>query len=218
MGWPVVALISRKPRPEASLTRRWDLQPGAAQADDDPFAQGSVTVSPGGGQDAEQEADARPGPTGSGGPRRGQPSLRGRALAHLSRREHSRLELARKLARHEPDPARIEALLDELERLGHLSEARFIESVVHRRGERFGARRITQELEQHGVDRGRSREALECLEGSEFERAWAIWQRRFGHPPIDLKERARQQRFLAARGFDGGTIGAVFRAAASVTL
>ena len=152
--------------------------------------------------------------------RRGRPapSLRAQAIALLSRREHSRLELARKLARHEPDPERIQAVLDDLERLGHLSEQRFIESVVHRRGARFGARRIGQELEQLGIDKARAREALKTLDDSELSRAQEVWARRFGQAPVDLKERARQHRFLAQRGFDGATIGAVFRIAASDTL
>ena len=41
-----------------------------------------------------------------------------------------------------------------------------------------------------------------------------LWQRKFGSPPADLRERARQMRFLAARGFSGAAICTVLAAAA----
>ena len=56
-------------------------------------------------------------------------------------------------------------------------------------------------------------QALGDLRATEFERACAIWQQRFGRAPADLRERARQHRFLAARGFDGDVIGRVLRQA-----
>lgn len=55
---------------------------------------------------------------------------------------------------------------------------------------------------------------MNALAGTEFDRALLVWRRKFGAPPADLAERARQYRFLAQRGFDGETIGRVFRAAA----
>ncbi|MGH8631120.1 MAG: recombination regulator RecX, partial [Burkholderiales bacterium] len=45
----------------------------------------------------------------------------------LARREHSRAELEAKLRPHCEDPHTLGALLDELERRGWLSEARFVE-------------------------------------------------------------------------------------------
>ena len=52
------------------------------------------------------------------------------------------------------------------------------------------------------------------LRTTEFERAQAVWQRRFSVAPNSPEERARQMRFLAARGFDSQAIGQVLRAAA----
>jgi regulatory protein len=37
---------------------------------------------------------------------------------------------------------------------------------------------------------------------TELERAREVWLRRFGQPPADAAERARQMRFLAGRGFE----------------
>ena len=57
-------------------------------------------------------------------------SLKGRALRYLSQREHSRLELSRKLARYAEDTDDVDALLDLLEKNNWLSQERFAESLV----------------------------------------------------------------------------------------
>ncbi len=135
-----------------------------------------------------------------------QPSLRARALRLLAQREHARGELARKLARHCDDPATIEALLDELERQDLLSPERFAQSLARRRGERYGVARIRQELREHGLAEETVAEQVRELRLTELARARKVWRRRFGSLPEDLGERARQTRFLAARGFPGEVI------------
>lgn len=50
------------------------------------------------------------------------------------------------------------------------------------------------------------REAVEQLRGTELERAREVWRRKFGRPPADAAERAKQMRFLAARGFSGEAV------------
>ena len=140
-------------------------------------------------------------------------SLKGRALKYLSAREHSRAELERKLAAHEEEAGQIQAVLDELEAKGLLSQARFVESVIHRKAERFGTARIRQELQGHGLDGEMVADALGRLRASEFERAAAVWQRKFGpEAASDVAERAKQMRFLAARGFSAEVVRRVVRA------
>jgi len=130
-------------------------------------------------------------------------SLRARALRYLARREHSRLELARKLAPHAEDPAEVERVLDELEQRGWLSERRVVEQVVHARRARFGARRIGRELLEKGISEEGVAAALLGLKSGEQEAARAVWLRKFGgRQPRGLAERARQVRFLQGRGFD----------------
>ena len=136
----------------------------------------------------------------------GQLSLKGRALRLLSQREHSRLELERKLASHEEEPGQLRRILDELQAKDFISQERVVESVLHRRAARLGAGRIRQELQQKGLDPERVAEAMEQLKGTEFERARSVWQRKFDAPPADAAQRARQVRFLAARGFGGEVI------------
>ncbi|WP_238924118.1 recombination regulator RecX [Achromobacter ruhlandii] len=129
------------------------------------------------------------------------PSLKMRAVGYLSRREHARDELARKLAPHAEDPDEVERVLDALEKEGWLSTERFAQSLVHRRASRQGAARIVQELRQHGVDDAQVSELREQLRATEYERALEVWQKRFGARPEDRAAYAKQARFLASRGF-----------------
>jgi len=130
-------------------------------------------------------------------------SLRERALRLLARREHSRRELARKLAPHAENPDEIERVLDELESRGWLSERRVVEQVVHTRRARFGARRIERELLDKGISEESVAAALPQLKSGELEAARAVWLKKFGgRQPGRPAERARQVRFLQGRGFD----------------
>lgn len=139
-------------------------------------------------------------------------SLKGRALRYLSGREHSRAELKRKLSAYSEDPDEIERVLDELQTRGFLSDARFVESVVHRRASRMGAARVKQELQAKGVPSEQIRTAVQGLLATELTRAQAVWQQRFGQPATDPKELAKQMRFLLARGFSGEVVRQVVHA------
>lgn len=167
-----------------------------------------------------------------------QQSLKARALQLLSQREHSRLELRRKLLAHAgkfqacaaaqgeattPDDAastrrappstqtldEVDALLDGLAASGLLSEARFVETRVRSRVARHGNLRIRQELAQHGLEL--SPAEAQALQESEFTRAREVWARKFSALPGDAAERARQMRFLASRGFSADVIRKVLR-------
>ena len=139
-------------------------------------------------------------------------SVKGRALRYLAQREHSRAELERKLARHVEDTdgasaeAHIARALDELAAAGFLSDARAAESVLAHQGARLGSRRLKQTLQAKGLDAALVSATLQAARGTELERAREVWRRRFGAPPADAAERAKQMRFLAARGFDGDVI------------
>ena len=132
---------------------------------------------------------------------RPQPSLKGRALRLLSQREHSRLELERKLAGHETEPGQLARALDELQARGFISEERVVESVIHRRASKLGTARVRQELQSKGLSAEAMTDALEQLRGTELERAREVWRRKFGEPAAEPRERARQVRFLVSRGF-----------------
>ena len=157
------------------------------------------------------------------------PSLKARALRLLSMREYSRKGLEAKLTElaarqvkgdsessKEKDPLAEKALsiqilevLDDFEKRGWLSDERFAQALVRRRGERFGVRKIQDELERAGVGSQESAELLKSLKETEFERAKALWLRKFGVVVQEQKERARQYRFLASKGFSSEVISRV---------
>jgi regulatory protein len=170
------------------------------------------------------------------------PSLKARALRHLARREHSRAELERKLtaqlnadryadqraqrqgelrAEEHASPGADEAetaeqirrALDDLAARGLLSDARAAESLLASHGRRFGSRRLKQTLQAKGLDPELVRSTVQQSRSTEYERAQDLWRRRFGQPPADAKEQARQMRFLAGRGFDGDIIRRVVKGA-----
>jgi regulatory protein len=144
-------------------------------------------------------------------PKRPQRSLKGRALAFLSRREYSRAELSRKLRPYVEEADSLESLLDGLERDGWLSNERFVESVVHRRASRMGGSRIISELKRHAVGDTLIGETADKLAQTETARAQAVWEKKYGVLPETPAERAKQARFLAARGFSSGTIGKILK-------
>jgi regulatory protein len=133
-------------------------------------------------------------------------SLKARALKLLAQREHSRAELRRKLvhaattgAAADDAAAEVDAVIEWLAANRWFDEGRFVEARVHAREARYGNRRIEAELAQHGVTLGD--QAAAALRASELSRAREVWRKRFGASPSTAAERAKQMRFLAARGF-----------------
>lgn len=157
------------------------------------------------------------------------PSLKARALRLLSMREYSRKSLSAKLEESAaralklqlaeedfegapqdlPLAVQIEAVLDDFEARGWLSDQRFAEALVRRRSERFGTRKIQDELAQAGVDSSKTTELLRNLKETEYQRAYELWQRKFGVLATEQKERARQYRFLASKGFSSAVVSKV---------
>lgn len=125
--------------------------------------------------------------------------LRERALRYLARREHSRTELENKLA---DGGAELSAVLDALEAEGLLSDRRAATAFANAKAHRYGPRYIRHYLQQHGI----AADLIEStLAEAHIDTASAVeeaWRRKFGRMPDDAHERARQIRFLQARGFD----------------
>lgn len=146
-------------------------------------------------------------------------SLKARAVSYLSRREHTRVELARKLKPHAESEDEIERVLDALAREGWQSDQRFVQSVIHSKSPSQGSLRIVHALRQQGVSDSQIAEAREKLKNTELERAQAVWLKKFGNKVTDEKkdyssqslEYAKQARFLAARGFSHDVIHKVLK-------
>lgn len=141
-------------------------------------------------------------------------SLQARAIGLLARREYARAELRDRLLATGADRAEVETALDRLEKLGYLSDARFATGVVRQKAGAYSKRAIAHALKEKGVAASAAKDALATLDGvDELAQAKALWQRRFGHPPENEKEKARQVRFLLAHGYAPGIAYRVLRAA-----
>jgi regulatory protein len=126
------------------------------------------------------------------------------AVALLARREHSRTELRRKLARRGFPQPLVDEVLDALETENLLSDQRFAECfVVQRTARGLGPLKIRYELRERGVSDDLAAQFIDTDRQSWYERALAVRQKRFGPDrPQDIQERSRQSRFLVQRGFE----------------
>ena len=136
-------------------------------------------------------------------------ALRQRALDYLSRREHSRRELQHKLAALAEEGDDVEALLDDFQKRGWLSDERFAEQVVNTRKSRYGSLKVAHELREKGVAEHLVEQALSGMD--DVKHARTVWQKKFGQMPRSREEWAKQARFLQSRGFGFDVIKQVLR-------
>ena len=124
--------------------------------------------------------------------------LKIRALRYLARREHSRAELARKLAPHAESPQAIETVLDDLANRKQLSDERYAEVRSHWLSRKYGAAKIRQDLKAHGV----AEAVIERVSAEgDLEKAKAILARKYRAVATTRDEKAKRARFLQSRGF-----------------
>jgi regulatory protein len=134
------------------------------------------------------------------------PSLRARAMRLLARREHSRLELARKLSRIAEEGDNIEVVLDELAQKGWLSDARYAEQSVRAKARRYGPLKVAHELRCKGIGEEIIEAAFRAAGVDGTADMQRVWSSRFSQKPTNERERARQVRFLQGRGFAFETV------------
>jgi regulatory protein len=134
--------------------------------------------------------------------------LKARALRYLVRREHSRAELARKLAPRAASPEALGKLLDELVSKKQLSDERYASERARTLSRKFGQARIRHDLRSKGVaDPIIDRVSVD----GEIERARQVLERKYRQPPTTREERARRGRFLQGRGFSMDVISRLLR-------
>ena len=147
-------------------------------------------------------------------PPRAKPSAFGKTLDLLSRREHSRRELAAKLTRGGYARDEAAAAIDVAVDREYQSDGRFAGSMARSRASGgYGPRRIAAELKSHGVSDAEIAHALAELAIDWRESARRQLERHYGRrPAADAKDRSRRAAFLLRRGFDGATVSALVRA------
>ena len=132
--------------------------------------------------------------------------LRQQAIKLLARREHTRVELARKLSGLGTQEE-IDTVLADMEASQLQSDNRTAESYLRSNASRLGASRLRHTLKTRGVAPEMIEEQLAQADlPDEIERASAAWSRKFSAAPANAKEWARQARFLQSRGFAGDIV------------
>ena len=135
--------------------------------------------------------------------RRPEPTATQRALGLLTRREHSRKELTRKLAARGVASEEAQAAVDKLAAAGWQDDRRFAESLVRSRaGSGHGPLRIRAELATHGLDRDAIAAAMDSYEGDFADNARNLVGRRHGPGAAgDPAIRRKAADLLLRRGF-----------------
>jgi regulatory protein len=128
-------------------------------------------------------------------------ALKAQAIRLLARREYARAEMEERLIAKGGTREDVRALLDDLVANGYLSNERYARSVARQKANRFSRRSISAELKMRGIDSADIDAALADAGADDDATLMALWQRRFGKPPADDREKARQVRFLQSRGF-----------------
>lgn len=145
-------------------------------------------------------------------PRRPPPTATQRAIGLLSRREHSRKELTRKLVQKGLDPEEVATAVGRVADAGWQDERRFAESLVRSRASSgYGPLHIRAELATHDLPAELRAEVLDAFEGDWTEIARDTVRRRFGRvEDARLRERKAAD-YLVRRGFTADVVRAVAR-------
>lgn len=135
-------------------------------------------------------------------------TIRIAAMNLLSMREHSALELYTKLSKKYPQVELIKDAIARLTEDGLQSDVRFAEAFIGmRKRQGKGALIIALELKERGVAADTTNDLLQSDNHSWKLLAVAVRGKKFGQAmPENAKDKARQMRFLAARGFSSSCI------------
>ncbi len=125
------------------------------------------------------------------------------AIRLLALREHSRLELQRKLVQKGFSVSVVEQTLQDLVAQKLLSDERFTEAFVLSKRERgAGPVKIQAELQQRGIDNTLIQRYLDFRDPDWLDVAEQVRQKKYGSSlPDEYPLKIQQARFLANRGF-----------------
>ena len=125
-------------------------------------------------------------------------------MDYLSRREHSRYELYKKISAHNFDRDLINQELDLLIEDGLLSDERFVETFIYfRKKKGKGPLKISSELRDRGADESLINKYIEEIENSEWlDSAKQVAEKKLGNnQQLDYDNQLKMMKFLNNRGF-----------------
>jgi regulatory protein len=126
-------------------------------------------------------------------------------FSYLGHRDRTVAEVRRHLERKRIEPRGIDEALAELQRLGYLDDARFVQRFAddRRRLDGWGTDRIERRLTALGVEPGLIAAGLSGDGGhDELSAAIDLLRRRLRMPPATDRERERALGILARRGYE----------------
>lgn len=137
--------------------------------------------------------------------------VRAVAMRLLATREHSTMELTRKLGQRGFDDADVAFVMEECTQNNYLSDERFTEMIINsRRGKGKGPSHILKELQEHKIDADLISLYLDMRDTEWVGYAAKAREKKYGKEiPNDFKEKMQQARFLEYRGFSSDHIFAV---------
>ena len=125
------------------------------------------------------------------------------AVGLLARREHSVLEIKRKLQQRGFDEEEMLAAIEQLQVNKLLSEERFTESYINmRKLKGYGPLRIEQELRERGIAGELSNDFLDKNNPLWRRIMKQQYEKKYGNKPAEeYAEKAKRSKYLQTRGF-----------------
>lgn len=140
-------------------------------------------------------------------------TIRNKALDLLANREHTKLELQRKLNAKGFAVDEITQVVDELAQKNLQSDERFLEGYVNMRANcGFGPVRIKQELHERGISKELIGQSDIFVSIDWQDLIQKVCKKKFGFKLLDTPaEKAKQVRYLCYKGFDFDLIKRIHR-------
>lgn len=130
------------------------------------------------------------------------------ALNRLGEREFSRAELLTKMKRLQPDESMIHPILDKMEALNYLSDARRARNILLQYQHKEGLSKLKQRLATKGINKQTIEQVLEeeniGAADDELQKAKSLLIKKF--KTYDKENNNKMYRFLVSRGYNGQII------------
>lgn len=145
--------------------------------------------------------------------------IMGHAGRLFSIKDWSRVGLVKRLGERfgeHPEAASLsEAVANRMAELGILDDIRFARGFLRSRLSKRSLQAAVREVERKGVSKEDAEAAVDQLRaegilGEPLDHAFEVWKRKFGQLPVNERERGRQSRFMAARGFSYSAISKIW--------
>ena len=141
------------------------------------------------------------------------PRAKYKALNLLKSRDHTRIELIRKLKNAGYPDGVIHKTLEYIDSYHYLNDVRFAENYIAYRGKTKSRKELLYELSLKGLDKEFVQDTEAFKENcNDRDVVLALILKRWGdEPKPDTKEKDRMTRYLARRGFSASDIFSVYR-------